>query len=107
MNVSLHRISIGVIGMMVSTIRLKLYAPNCHSLKDKRMIVKSLIQRTRNKFNVSIAEIEEQDYYQTIVIGVACVSSARVHANTVLDGVIRFIEENTEAEITDILFEDR
>lgn len=93
--------------MIVSSLRMKLYAPNCHSLKDKRMIVKSLIHRTRNKFNVSIAEIEEQDYYQTIVIGAACVSSSRVQANAVLDEVLRFVEENTEAEITDFLFEDR
>jgi len=69
--------------------------------------VKSLLQRSRNKFNISIAEIEEQDYQQTIVIGSACVSNSRVQANTVLDEVMRFIEENTEAEITDFLFEDR
>ncbi len=93
--------------MIVSTLRLKLYAPTCHSLKEKRMIVKSLLQRTRNKFNVSIAEIEEQDYHQTIVIGIACVSSSRVQANTVLDEVMRFVEDSTEAEITDFLFEDR
>lgn len=93
--------------MIVSTLRIKLYAPTCHSLKDKRMIVKSLLQRTRNKFNVSIAETEEQDYYQTIVIGIACVSSSRVQANAVLDEVMHFIEGNTEAEIIDFLFEDR
>lgn len=93
--------------MIVSTLRLKLYAPTCHSLKEKRMIVKSLIQRTCNKFNVTIAEIEDQDYHQTIVIGVACVSSSRVQANAVLDEVMRFIEGNTEAEIIDFLFEDR
>jgi len=93
--------------MIVSTLRIKLYAPTCHSLKDKRMIVKSLLQRARNKFNVSIAEVEEQDYQQSIVIGVACVSSSRVQANAVLDEVMRFIEGNTEAEITDFLFEER
>ncbi|HEY5583097.1 MAG TPA: DUF503 domain-containing protein [Ruminiclostridium sp.] len=93
--------------MIVSTLRIKLYAPNCHSLKDKRMIVKSLLQRARNKFNISIAETEEQDYHQTIVIGVACVSNNKVQANSVLDEVMRFIEVNTEAEITDFLFEDR
>lgn len=93
--------------MLVSTLRIKLYAPTCHSLKDKRMIVKSLLQKARNKFNISIAEIEGQDYYQTIIIGAACVSNTRVQANTVLDEVMRFIEENTEAEITDYLFEER
>lgn len=93
--------------MIVSSLKIKLYAPNCHSLKDKRMIVKSLLQRTRNKFNISIAEVEEQDYFQTIVIGAACVSSSRIRANAVLDEVMRFIEENVEAEITDFIFEDR
>lgn len=93
--------------MIVSTLRIKLYAPSCHSLKDKRMIVKSLVQKARNKFNVSIAEIEEHDRYQTIVLGAACVSTERAQANAVLDEVMRFIEGNTEAEITDFLFEDR
>ncbi|AEY67863.1 DUF503 domain-containing protein [Clostridium sp. BNL1100] len=93
--------------MIVSTLRIKLYAPMCHSLKDKRMIVKSIVQRARNKFNISIAEVEEQDLYQTIVIGAACVSTGRAQANAVLNEVMKFIEANTEAEITDILFEDR
>lgn len=93
--------------MVVSTLTMKLYAPDCHSLKDKRMIVKSLVQRARNKFNVSIAEVDEQDYYQTIVIGTACVSDSRTQANAVLDEVMRFVEENTEAELVDFLYEER
>lgn len=93
--------------MIVSSLKVKLYAPDCHSLKDKRMIVKSLVQKIRNKFNVSVAEVEDQDFYQTIVIGAACVSNSRMQANAVLDEVMRFIESNTEAEITDYLFEDR
>lgn len=93
--------------MIVSSLTVKLYAPSCHSLKDKRMIVKSLVTRSRNKFNISIAEVDEQDYYQTIVIGAACVSDSRTQANAVLDELMRFIEENTEAEIVDYLYEER
>lgn len=93
--------------MIVSSLTVKLYAPTCHSLKDKRMIAKSLVQRARNKFNISIAEVDEQDYYQTIVLGAACVSDSRTQANAVLDGVLHFIEENTEAEVVDLLYEDR
>ncbi len=92
--------------MVVSTLRIKLYAPACHSLKEKRMIVKSLVQRAGNKFNISIAEVDEQDYCQTIVLGAACVSNARAQANAVLDQVMRFIEGNTEAEITDFVYEE-
>jgi uncharacterized protein len=93
--------------MVVSSLTVKLYAPTCHSLKEKRMIVKSLVQRARNKFNISIAEVEEHDYCQTIVIGAACVSESRTQANSVLDEVMRFIEENTEADIVDYLYEER
>ncbi len=93
--------------MIVATLTAKLYAPTCHSLKDKRMIVKSLVQRARNKFNISIAEVDEQDYYQTIVIGAACVSSGKAQAISVLQEVMRFIEESTEAQIVDYLFEER
>ncbi len=93
--------------MIVSSLTVRLYAPTCHSLKDKRMIVKSLVQRARNKFNISIAEVDEQDYYQTIVIGAACVSGSRAQTNAVLGQVLRFIEENAGAEVVDFLYEER
>ncbi len=93
--------------MVVSALTIKLYAPGCHSLKDKRMLVKSLIQKTRNRFNVSIAETDEQDFCQTIVISAACISGSRTQANAVLDEVMRFIEGNTEAETVDYLYEER
>ena len=93
--------------MIVSSLTVRLYAPTCHSLKDKRMIVKSLVQRARNKFNISIAEVDEQDYYQTIVIGAACVSGSRAQTNAVLGQVLRFIEDNSGAEVVDFLYEER
>ena len=57
--------------MNIATISFRLHAPWVHSLKDKRMIVKSLIARLQNKFKVSAAEIEDQNVHQIIVIGVA------------------------------------
>ena len=57
--------------MKIATISFRLHAPWVHSLKDKRMIVKSLIARLQNKFKVSAAEIEDQNVHQIIVIGVA------------------------------------
>lgn len=89
--------------MIVETVEIKLYAPWVHSLKEKRMVVKSLIAKTRNKFNVSIAEIDEQDIHQTIVIGIACVTTNHSLADSMIDHVINFIETSTEAEITQIL----
>ena len=64
------------------------------------MILRSLLAKTRHKFNVSVAEVEAQDLHQTIVIGVAVVSGSLSHARTVLDEVLRFVENNAEAEVT-------
>ena len=57
--------------MVVSLITVKLYAPWVHSLKEKRMIVKSLCQKLRQRFNVSVIESAAQDIQQTIIISVA------------------------------------
>ena len=94
-------------GMILATAEIRLYAPWVHSLKEKRMAVKSLIAKTQNKFNVSIAEVDEQDTHQTIVLGIACVTETVSFGNSVIDKVISFIEGNTEAEIVDILREAR
>ena len=93
--------------MIVGTVEIKLYAPWVSSLKEKRMIVKSLIARTRNKFNVSIAEIAEQDTHQTIILGVACATSSVSQADSIIDHVIALIESSTEAEILGIIREMR
>lgn len=83
--------------MLVATLEIKLYAPWGHSLKEKRMEVKSLTAKIGNKFNVSVAETAEQDTHQTIVIGVAAIAAAG--ADSILDHVLNFIESNSEAEI--------
>ena len=59
-----------------------------HSLKEKRMIVKSITAKVRNKFNVSIAEVENQDIHQSIVLGIASVSNDSRYANSVIQNVL-------------------
>lgn len=88
--------------MIIETLEIKLYAPWVHSLKEKRMIVKSLTAKVRNKFNVSVAEIEDQDVHQSIVLGVACVAGNTALADSIMDHVLAFLEANTEAEIVDV-----
>ncbi|MDD3169378.1 MAG: DUF503 domain-containing protein [Eubacteriales bacterium] len=88
--------------MMIGTMEIKLYASWVHSLKEKRMIVKSLIAKIRNRFNVSVAEVSDQDIHQSIILGLACVAANNALADSIMDHVIRFIEENTEAEIIHI-----
>lgn len=91
--------------MIIGTCKVYLEAEWVFSLKDKRMIVKSIIEKTRHKFNVSIAEIENQDIHKSIVIGFACVTNEASHANSIIDNVINFIEKNTDAVITDTVIE--
>ncbi len=93
--------------MIVGTMQIKLYAPWIHSLKEKRMEIKSLIARTENKFKVAIAEVDAQDVHQTMVLGIACVTQDTAMADRVLDKVIDYIEQSTEAEIVDVFREVR
>ena len=88
--------------MIIGTIEIKLYASWVVSLKEKRMVVKSIIAKTQNKFHVSIAEIDEQDTLQTIVLGVACVAGNVRQADSILDHVVTFVENNTQAEMMDV-----
>ncbi len=90
-----------MIDLIIGTCRVTLRASWVSSLKEKRMIVKSIIERTKNKFNVSIAEVEEQDNHKIIVLGFACVSNETAHANSMIDHVINFIESHTEALLED------
>lgn len=88
--------------MIVGTMAITLYTPWVHSLKQKRTVVKSICAKVRNKFNVSIAEVDEQDTHQTVVIGVACVANQVNQVDSILDNVINFIEGSTEAEVVEV-----
>ena len=87
--------------MIIAVMSFRLYAPWVHSLKEKRMIVRSMIAKLQNRFHVSAAEIEEQDTHQIIVIGVAAIVPHQAIADSLMDEISRFVEENTEAEILD------
>jgi uncharacterized protein YlxP (DUF503 family) len=73
------------VGVMILELRLD----ESHSLKDKRHFVKSLKDRLRGKFNVSVAEIDYQDLWQRGLIAVATVSGEQSHAEQVLQNVER------------------
>lgn len=87
--------------MKIAAMTFQLHAPWVHSLKEKRMIVKSLIAKLQNRYHVSAAEIDEQDTLQIIVIGVAAIVPHNAMADSLMDDISKFIEENTEAEILD------
>jgi hypothetical protein len=88
--------------LRIAVIEIKLYAPWVHSLKEKRMEVKSLIAKIRNKFNVSVAEANEQDTHQTIVIGIAAIAANSAQGDSIIDNIISFVESNTDAQVAAI-----
>ena len=87
--------------MRIAVMTFRLHAPWVHSLKEKRMIVKSLIAKLQNKYHVSAAEVDEQDTHQIIVIGVAAIVPHNAMADSLMDDISLFVEGNTEAEIID------
>lgn len=80
--------------MHVGVCRILLTLPENQSLKGKRQVVRSLTERIRQRFNVSVAEIEDNDLWQRATLGVSCVSNDPRHANEVLSHVVAFIENS-------------
>lgn len=80
--------------MIVGTCKVRLYLPGNRSLKGKRHIVKSLLDRTKAHLNVSIAEIEEQDKWQVATLGIACVSNSTKIANQIISKAVDLIAKS-------------
>jgi len=88
--------------MITVSAKLTFYIAHATSLKDKRQICRSLIDRTRQRFNASVAEVDTQAIHQTLTIGVAVVSGDTAHSQHSLDEIIRFMEEHADAELTEV-----
>jgi uncharacterized protein YlxP (DUF503 family) len=93
--------------MIVAAMTINLHAPWVHSLKEKRMEVKSLLTRIQAQFNVSATEVGNQDVHQTITIGIATIAANGAQADSILDNIIRFVEANSEAQIVSVERERR
>ena len=78
--------------MIVGVCRITLRLPENSSLKGKRQVLRSLTTRLRNKFNVAVAEVGDNERWQIATLGVTCVSNDGQHARQMLDRVVSFIE---------------
>ena len=88
--------------MNVGFCRISLRLPENSSLKHKRQVLKSITSRVRNKFNVSVAEVGDNDFWQLAAIGVCCVSNDRRYTNEVLSKMVDFVgNSHFEVEILD------
>lgn len=77
--------------MTVGLCTVELFIPDGHSLKDKRRVLQSVKTRVRDKFNVSVAEVGDQDLWQKAILGLACVANESTHVNQVLDQAVNLI----------------
>ena len=91
--------------MHIGTLTIVLYMHDNESLKDKRQVVKSLVATTRQKFNVSIAEVDDLDKWRRATLGVAVGSNDAAFANRVLDKVLDHIEGDGRAEVGEVSLE--
>jgi len=87
--------------MVVGICSISLLIHESQSLKAKRQVIKSLQEKVRNRFNVSMAEVGDNDVWQRAEIGMAAVGNDRAFINSVIDKVVNFIENLHVAEIID------
>jgi uncharacterized protein YlxP (DUF503 family) len=87
--------------MIVGVCRLTLMAPESQSLKEKRMVLRSIKDRTRQKFNVAIAEVGSQDNWQEAIIGFAVVANEKRFVQEMVEKIVNFIDGLAIAKILD------
>ncbi|HCD37577.1 MAG TPA: DUF503 domain-containing protein [Candidatus Omnitrophica bacterium] len=88
--------------MVTGTLTIDFLLNDCHSLKDKRSVVKRLIAQVQNRFKAAAAEVGHHDFHGRGKIGIAVVSTDKCHANSILDKIIDFIEGLCLVDITGV-----
>lgn len=87
--------------MLVGICSIKLFLPESGSLKDKRRVIKSMRDRIHSRYNVSIAEVDQQESWQVATLGVALVSNETNHIHEVLSAVVDSLRGYRSAELLD------
>ena len=85
--------------MHVEAVRIELRLPHVHSLKEKRAVIKPIVEGVRRRYQASVAEVDHQDKWQRVAIGVAVVSASPRHAREVMDAIERFVWSFPEVEV--------
>ncbi len=92
--------------MVIGVCTIQLEIPASRSLKDKRRVVKSILGRVRNQFNVSIAEVDPNESWRSAVLGMACVSNDAPYAHGLLTKVVEMIgNSRVDAQVADYTIE--
>lgn len=85
--------------MHIGVCTIDLAIAGSQSLKEKRRVIRSVKDRVRNKFNVSIAEVDNLNLYQIGTLGIVCISNSNKQVNRVLSKIVDFVDEMRIAEI--------
>lgn len=88
--------------MVIGLLTLKIHFPEAGSLKGKRHILRSLMDRLKNRFNVSIAEVGDRDLWQSSILGVAHVNTDRREADSTLTTLLNLLDEENDLQVVDV-----
>ena len=91
--------------MVIGVCQVELLLHENFSLKGKRQVLKSIAQRTRQRFNISISEVKDHDLWQKAVLGICAVGNDQQFVNSVLDRVVNFIEQTQLVDVADSTLE--
>jgi len=91
--------------MVIGALSVTIQVPDSTSLKEKRQVVRSITSRLRNTFNVAVAEVGDQNLWQSAIIGIVCVSSDTRHADEMAQKVLKFVDDDGNALVLDSRFE--
>lgn len=88
--------------MVIGTLKVEFYIHDNHSLKGKRKIVKSIVDKMKHRFNVAIAEVGSNDKWQKVELGICTVGNDRRHIDASLSTITHFLESLDQAELVDL-----
>ena len=91
--------------MVIGVCQVELLLHENFSLKGKRQVLKSIAQRARQRFNISISEVKDHDLWQKAVLGICAVGNDQQFVNSVLDRVVNFIEQTQLVDVADSTLE--
>jgi len=91
--------------MVVGISTVELTIPESNSLKDKRQVLRSMLDGIRRRFNVSAAEVDNLDLWRRATVGIAAVSNEQKYVDQLLSSVTRWIEENPRVNVMDVQVE--
>lgn len=88
--------------MFVGILKIEIFIPYAQSLKEKRQVLKKIIDNLKNRYPVSVAEVDSMDMWQRAVIGLSCVSGDKRFLESMLDKISLYVETNFDCNIIDI-----